>query len=158
MAEGWLRHLAGDRYDVCSAGMQPACLNPGSVEGWPRSGSTSHITDSSTPRSMRRSPSTMLSRCAIAPKRVALVGPEPFDSSIEVSIIRQPPQSPPNNADKYSGESAKRSLHRFASSRPQFRHDPPCQRYSSHKRATDSVRSHRDCSPSNGKDPPRELC
>jgi len=32
MAEGWLRHLTGDRYDVCSAGTQPACLNPGSVE------------------------------------------------------------------------------------------------------------------------------
>jgi hypothetical protein len=59
IAEGWLRHVAGDRYDVCNAGTQPACLNPGSVEGWPRSGSTSHITDSSTPRSMRRSPSTM---------------------------------------------------------------------------------------------------
>ena len=38
MAECWLRHLAGDRYDVCSAGTQPACLNPGSVEAWPRSG------------------------------------------------------------------------------------------------------------------------
>ena len=36
---------------------------------------------------------------------------EQFDSSIEVSIIRQPPQSPPNNADKHSGESATRSLH-----------------------------------------------
>jgi arsenate reductase len=32
MAKGWSRHLAGDRYDVCSAGRQPACLNPGSVE------------------------------------------------------------------------------------------------------------------------------
>lgn len=32
MAEGWLRHLAGDRYEVCSAGTQPVGLNPGSVE------------------------------------------------------------------------------------------------------------------------------
>lgn len=32
MAEGWLRHLAGDRYDVCSAGTQSVGLNPGSVE------------------------------------------------------------------------------------------------------------------------------
>ena len=32
MAEGWLRHLAGDRYDVCSAGTQPVGLNPGLVE------------------------------------------------------------------------------------------------------------------------------
>jgi arsenate reductase len=32
MAEGWLRHLAGDRYDVFSAGTQPVGLNPGSVE------------------------------------------------------------------------------------------------------------------------------
>lgn len=32
MAEGWLRHLAGDRYDVCSAGTQPVGLNPGSIE------------------------------------------------------------------------------------------------------------------------------
>ena len=31
MAEGWLRHLAGDRYDVCSAGTQPVGLNPGAV-------------------------------------------------------------------------------------------------------------------------------
>ena len=32
MAEGWLRHLAGDRYDVYSAGTHPGGLNPGSVE------------------------------------------------------------------------------------------------------------------------------
>ena len=32
MAEGWLRHLAGDRYDVYSAGTQPVGLNSGSVE------------------------------------------------------------------------------------------------------------------------------
>lgn len=32
MAEGWLRHLAGDRYEVCSAGTQPVGLNLGSVE------------------------------------------------------------------------------------------------------------------------------
>ena len=32
MAEGWLRYLAGDRYDVCSTGTQPVGLNPGSVE------------------------------------------------------------------------------------------------------------------------------
>jgi arsenate reductase len=32
MTEGWLRHLAGDRYDVCSAGTQPVGLSPGSVE------------------------------------------------------------------------------------------------------------------------------
>ena len=31
MAEGWLRHLAGDRFDVQSAGTQPAGLNPGAV-------------------------------------------------------------------------------------------------------------------------------
>ena len=31
MAEGWLRHLADDRYDVCSAGTQPVGLNPGAV-------------------------------------------------------------------------------------------------------------------------------
>jgi arsenate reductase (thioredoxin) len=32
MAEGWLRHLAGDRYEVFSAGTHPAGLNPGSVD------------------------------------------------------------------------------------------------------------------------------
>ncbi len=32
MAEGLLRHLAGDRYDVFSAGTQPVGLNPGAVE------------------------------------------------------------------------------------------------------------------------------
>jgi arsenate reductase (thioredoxin) len=31
MAEGWLRHLADDRYDVSSAGTQPVGLNPGAV-------------------------------------------------------------------------------------------------------------------------------
>lgn len=31
MAEGLLRHLAGDRYDVYSAGTHPAGLNPGAV-------------------------------------------------------------------------------------------------------------------------------
>jgi arsenate reductase len=28
MAEGWLRHLAGDRYDVFSAGTRPSVVNP----------------------------------------------------------------------------------------------------------------------------------
>ena len=32
MAEGWLRHLAGDQYDVFSAGTHPVGLNPGSVD------------------------------------------------------------------------------------------------------------------------------
>jgi len=32
MAEGWLRTLAGDRFDVFSAGTHPVGLNPGSVE------------------------------------------------------------------------------------------------------------------------------
>jgi len=32
MAEGWLRHLAGDRYEAASAGTQPVGLNPGAVE------------------------------------------------------------------------------------------------------------------------------
>jgi len=30
MAEGWLRHLAGDRFEVFSAGTHPVGLNPGS--------------------------------------------------------------------------------------------------------------------------------
>src|SRR4051812_5816224 len=32
MAEGWLRHLAGDRYEVASAGVEPGTLNPLSIE------------------------------------------------------------------------------------------------------------------------------
>jgi arsenate reductase (thioredoxin) len=32
MAEGWLRNLSKDRYEVFSAGTHPAGLNPGSVE------------------------------------------------------------------------------------------------------------------------------
>ncbi len=32
MAEGWLRHLAGDQFEVFSAGTHPVGLNPGSVE------------------------------------------------------------------------------------------------------------------------------
>lgn len=32
MAEGWLRHLAGDRSQVASAGTHPAGLNPYAVE------------------------------------------------------------------------------------------------------------------------------
>ena len=32
MAEGLLRHMAGDRYEVFSAGTRPASLNPNAVE------------------------------------------------------------------------------------------------------------------------------
>src|SRR5262245_28496290 len=32
MAEGWLRHLAEERFEVFSAGTHPVGLNPGSVE------------------------------------------------------------------------------------------------------------------------------
>jgi arsenate reductase len=32
MAEGWLRHLAGDRFEVASAGTCPAGLNPNAVQ------------------------------------------------------------------------------------------------------------------------------
>lgn len=38
MAEGWLRHLAGDRFEVTSAGTNPAGLNPGAVEAMKESG------------------------------------------------------------------------------------------------------------------------
>ena len=36
--EGWLQHLSGDRYDVCSAVMQPVSLNLGPVEAMAESG------------------------------------------------------------------------------------------------------------------------
>ncbi|TRZ97926.1 MAG: arsenate reductase ArsC [Nitrospiraceae bacterium] len=32
MAEGFLRHFAGDRFDVASAGTRPAVLNPGAID------------------------------------------------------------------------------------------------------------------------------
>lgn len=32
MAEGFLRHFAGDRFDVASAGTRPSVLNPGAVD------------------------------------------------------------------------------------------------------------------------------
>jgi len=32
MAEGWLRHLAGDRFEVASAGTHPVGVNPMAVE------------------------------------------------------------------------------------------------------------------------------
>ena len=32
MAEGWLRHLGKDRFEVASAGTHPVGLNPGAVE------------------------------------------------------------------------------------------------------------------------------
>ena len=32
MAEGWLRHLAGDRFEVASTGVDPGTLNPLAVE------------------------------------------------------------------------------------------------------------------------------
>ncbi len=32
MAEGWLRHLAGDHFEVASAGVEPGTLNPLAVE------------------------------------------------------------------------------------------------------------------------------
>lgn len=32
MAEGWLRHLAGDRFEVHSAGVEPGTLNPLAVK------------------------------------------------------------------------------------------------------------------------------
>lgn len=32
MAEGWLRYLAGDAFDVASAGVEPGTLNPLAVE------------------------------------------------------------------------------------------------------------------------------
>ncbi|MGB6482679.1 MAG: arsenate reductase ArsC [Candidatus Acidiferrales bacterium] len=32
MAEGWLRHLAGDRFEALSAGVEPKALNPLAVD------------------------------------------------------------------------------------------------------------------------------
>jgi len=32
MAEGWLKHLAGDRYEVFSAGMEPTRVHPLAIE------------------------------------------------------------------------------------------------------------------------------
>jgi len=38
MAEGWLRHLAGDRFEVSSAGTNPVGLNPGAVAAMKETG------------------------------------------------------------------------------------------------------------------------
>jgi arsenate reductase len=38
MAEGWLRHLAGGRFEVSSAGTNPVGLNQGAVEAMKESG------------------------------------------------------------------------------------------------------------------------
>jgi arsenate reductase len=38
MAEGWLRHLAGDRFDVHSAGVEPGELNPLAVRAMAEAG------------------------------------------------------------------------------------------------------------------------
>ncbi|HVP73398.1 MAG TPA: arsenate reductase ArsC [Phycisphaerales bacterium] len=38
MAEGWLRHLAGDRFQVASAGVEPGTLNPLAVEATKEAG------------------------------------------------------------------------------------------------------------------------
>lgn len=38
MAEGWLRHLAGDRFEVESAGLEPGKLNPFVVQAMRDSG------------------------------------------------------------------------------------------------------------------------
>jgi arsenate reductase len=38
MAEGWLRHLAGDRFEVESAGLEPGKLNPFVVQAMKDSG------------------------------------------------------------------------------------------------------------------------
>ncbi len=32
MAEGWLRHLAGDRFEAASAGTEPSVVNPTAIE------------------------------------------------------------------------------------------------------------------------------
>jgi arsenate reductase len=32
MAEGWLRHVAGDRFHACSAGLQPSIVHPLAIE------------------------------------------------------------------------------------------------------------------------------
>lgn len=38
MAEGWARHLKGDRIDACSAGIAPAALNPCAVRAMAEAG------------------------------------------------------------------------------------------------------------------------
>ena len=38
MAEGWLRHLAGDRFEAFSAGTHPVGLNPGAIEAMGNAG------------------------------------------------------------------------------------------------------------------------
>lgn len=38
MAEGWLRHLAGERFDVLSAGVEPGTLNPLAVKAMAEAG------------------------------------------------------------------------------------------------------------------------
>jgi arsenate reductase len=38
MAEGMLRHLAGDRFEVCSAGTRPVAVNPNAVAAMAEAG------------------------------------------------------------------------------------------------------------------------
>jgi arsenate reductase len=36
MAEGFLRHLAGDRFEVVSAGIEPTPVNEKAMKPWPK--------------------------------------------------------------------------------------------------------------------------
>jgi arsenate reductase len=44
MAEGWLRHLAGDRFEIGSANTQPVGLHAGSVDAMAKGGGNRYLT------------------------------------------------------------------------------------------------------------------
>lgn len=92
MTEGWLRHLAGDRYGALSAGSDPAgFVHPGAVAamadvGVDLSGQSSKSIDRFLPPH-GRSPDTIVSVCSAADERCPV-----FPGDVE--RIREPFDDP----------------------------------------------------------------
>lgn len=69
MAEGWLRHLASDRFEVLSAGSFPAGLSPGAVESMGRVGiDISQQTSNGIHEYLDDPPDLIIAVCASAAK------------------------------------------------------------------------------------------
>ena len=64
MAEGWLRHLAGSRFEALSAGTHPVSLNPGAVQAMAEAGiDISHQRSKHVDEVLERHPQYIVTVC-----------------------------------------------------------------------------------------------
>ena len=117
MAEGFLRKIAGERFEASSAGTNPTRVNPIAIRVMAEVGiDITNQRSKSIDELLDQRFDYVITVCDRA-RETCPVFPGPAKRLTGVWMIRPPPKAPNRNDSRYFVERARRSRQRFVSSR-----------------------------------------